>query len=518
VSPYTPIPFNGFGRGLNLKAKPDAVNEAECIDALNVDFTDEGAVRQRYGTDDFTGTALTNAADTLFPFYQTGGTTQLLAGCGTRLEAINTSGAIVASDTALTTGTWDFTMHGTPASEIAYAGQGNTTLRQWSGSAWANVANTPAAGSLAVLSPSNRMVAGRFNTTTGGPTGGAGTSTPSHVFFSDAGTATAWTATNFLQLTPGDGEKVQSVIAWRDFVFIFKSNKFFVVYGESTDAGGNPVFEYRTVDAKVGCVGPKAAVAGTDGVYFVDRKGVYRTTGGEPERLSDPIEPIFLGGSSDYFLGGELLQSQAANTAIYYHDERVYVAYTSTGTTNNYTLVYDPALQWWSLYSFTANGFTSFRPASGGATASELMFGDSTGSKEIMRFNPTLGNDNGAAIVSRWRSGWFDMGSTEQKTIRESKVWGTGLPFMAVAPDFLTDPGNLNQLQLPTAVIPNWNVEDWNVSTWGGAPATLEAILNRNAVRGTVFSTYFTNQILDETWAVHRLDHHIREQRVPSIA
>lgn len=514
--PYTAFPFNGFGRGLNLKAKPDSVDPAECIDALNVDFTDEGAVRQRYGTNDFTTTALTNAANTLHPYYTTAGTAQLLAGCGTRLEAINTSGAVVDSETGLTDGTWDFTMFGTPASEVAYAGQGDQTLYEWDGATWDAVANTPKAGALAVMSPSNRMVAGRFNVTTGGPTGGAGTSTPSHVFFSDAGTATAWTATNFIQVTPGDGEKVQSVVAWRDFVFIFKQSKFFVVYGESTDADGLPVFDYRTVDAGVGCVGPKAAVAGTDGVYFVDRKGVYVTTGGDPQRLSDPIEPIFLGGSSPYFLGGELLQTQAANTAIHYDDERVYVAYTSTGTANNYTLVYDPALQWWSLYTFTANGFASFRPASGGAIASELMYGDSAGTKEVMRFNPTLSNDNGVAITSRWRSGWFDYDQPEMKTIRESKVWGTGSCFMGLSPDFQQDVGELRQLDMadPTAV--TWNVNNWNVNTWA-SPAPLNPVLSRFAVRGTVFSTYFNNTALDNDFAIHRLNHHVRSQRIPSV-
>jgi hypothetical protein len=510
---YSPIPFASFGGGLNLRDKVDAVSEADAIDLLNVEFSDRGAVQQRHGFDDLTTTALTNTADSLHPYYTTGGTVHLLAGCGTRLEAINTSGAVVDSETALTSGTWDFTMFGTPASELAYAGQGNTTLKEWDGATWDNVANTPAAGALAVMSPSNRMVAGRFNTTTGGPTGGAGTSSPSHVYFSDAGSATAWTATNFIQVTPGDGEKVQSVVAWRDFVFIFKESKFFVVYGESTDEAGEPVFDYRTVDAGVGCIGPKAAVAGTDGVYFVDRKGVYRTTGDESQRLSDAIEPIFLGGSSDYFMGGELLHSQASNTVIGYHDERVYVAYTSTGTANNYVLEYDPAFGWWSLHDYDATSFASFRISS----QAELVWGDSSGSKEIMRTNATLTNDNGAAITSRWRGGWFDMGSTEQKTIRESKVWGTGLPFMAVAPDFQTDPGTLTQLQLPTPIVPTWNVEAWNTSTWGGSAASLEPVLRRFAVRGTVFSTYFENAVLNEPWAVHRLSQNVREQRVPSV-
>ena len=507
---YQPISFRGFGRGLNLRDKVDAVSEEECIDALNVVFTERGAVKQRTGYDNF-GAALTNSVASLHAHYRAGTTPQLLAGCGTRLEALDNAGAVVASDAGLTTGTWDFVRFGTPNAEVSYAGQGDTTLRSWDGSAWANVANTPKAGALAVMAVSNRIVAGRFNVTTGGPTGGASTSSPSHVYFSDAGSATAWTATNFLQFTPGDGEKVQAVIAWREFVFVFKETKFFVIYGESQDAAGDPVFEYRTVDTGVGLASPRAVAADDTGVYFLHRRGVYRTTGGEPELLSSNIDPIFLGGASDFYLGGTLDHADITTSALTCHDGRIYLSFT-TDSTNNRTLVYDTGGEWWSLWDLAASCHVSFKLSG----QPELFFGYAAGTKNVGRHNSSYTSDDGTAITSRWRSGWQDFGVSDTKTSRERKAWGSGRVSTAVSTDFQVTPGDVAQLDFsdPTASV--WESGFWEIGSWSTG-AGLISDLDRRAKRGTVFSTYFYNATLNQDWGVHRLDHHLREARVPSM-
>ena len=509
---YTPAPFDTFGLGLNLRDKADAVQSGEAIDALNVVFTERGAVRQRDGYTAFTDSALTNPVASLHAHYRAGASAQLLAGCGTRLEALATDGTVVASATGLTDGTWDFVRFGTPNSEVSYAGQGNQTLRSWDGSIWAAVASTPQAGALAVMAESNRIVAGRFNTTTGGPTGGAGTSSPSHVYFSDAGSATAWTTNNFVQLTPGDGEKVQGIIAWREFVFVFKETKFFVFYGESVASDGTPIFDYRTVDTGVGLASPRALAANETGVYFLDRTGVYLTTGGEPALLSSPIDPIFKGGSSDYYLGGELDQPDITNCAMTAHDNHIYLAFTSEASVNNRTLVYHTSYDWWSLWDVPASCLCSFKVSA----APELFFGYASGSNDVGRHNSTYTNDDGTAITSRWRSGWFDYGQPEQKTIRESKLWGAGKVYMAVAQDFVTGLGNLDLLDFTDPDSYTWQSGNWQIGNWNQAAARV-AVLRRRAVRGTVFSTSFSNSILNQTWQVARCDHHLREARIPSI-
>src|SRR4051812_38520297 len=104
MEPYSAIPFPGFGGGLNLRDQPDAIAPNQAVDCLDVTFTQSGAVKQRDGYDNLTGSELTNRADSLAAFYKTDGTKQLLVGAGTRLEGVSTAGAVVASATGLSGG------------------------------------------------------------------------------------------------------------------------------------------------------------------------------------------------------------------------------------------------------------------------------------------------------------------------------------------------------------------------------------------------------------------------------
>lgn len=508
---YAVASVDTFGLGLNLRDKVDAVEQGAAIDCLNVEFSNRGSIRQRDGYTAFTESSLAQPVQSLHAHYRAAGAPQLLAGAGTRIDAIDDDGTVASSITGLTSGVWDFARFGTPNSERSYAGQGNSTLKRWDGSAWSSIASTPTGGALAVSATSNRLVVGRFLTTTGGPTGAGGTSSPSHVYFSDAGLAETWTANNFVQLTPGDGETVQAIVAWRELVFVFKESKFFVFYGESIDAGGDPIFDYRPVDTGVGCISPRAVCVSEQGVYFLDRQGVYFTNGGEPTRVSNVIDPIFKGGSSDFYRGGELSQLNVTNAAMTYHDGRVYLSY-GTSTTNDRTLVYDPLLDWWSLWDIPASCLVSFELAS----TPELFFGYASGDEHIGRQGATYTNDDGVAITSRWRSGWFDYDAPEVKTIRESKLWGSGKCFFGISRDFRQGVGSLSLLDFTDPTATTWGGSDWGGGTWS-EEAGLIARLRRYAIRGAVFSTYLENTALDQPWAVHRCDHHLREQRVPSI-
>jgi hypothetical protein len=522
MPPYTVFPFGQFSGGLNLRDKADVVRDDQAIDLLNVEFTEVGAIRQRDGYVELTSSALTNRVDSLAPFYKADGTKQLLAGCGTRLEALNTSGAVVSSLTGKTSGPWVFQRFAAPGSEYAYAANGVDTVVRWDGTNWTAPANMPKAGSLTALTgaKSNRLVATCYGTgTTSGPAASA--SNPSRVHFSDPGLPETWTINNYIDLEPGDGEQNMAAVSWHDRVFVFKETKFFVFGDESERADGTPQFNYYAVDTGVGLAAKQAITIGRDGIYFMSRQGVYVTNGGPPVPVSDIIEPFFVGNPEVYFLSSTLNQAQIGLTRLTWHKERLYLAVpTGTATACDRVLVHDLRQHWWSLYDIPASSLASWRKGD----QAELHFGYAAGANKVGRVSTGSTDDVGTAITSRWRSGWFDYGESVVKTIRESKLWGVGSVTVNFSKDFERSAAQSGVAVFGASATDLWGSgagpDTWGdgtgSDTWGGA-GQVSATLVRRAIRGVVFSTEFVSVTGAPSWSIHRVARHLREKRVPSV-
>jgi hypothetical protein len=543
VNGYEPFVFADFSGGLNLRDKSDTVGDKEAIDLLNVTFTERGAIRQRDGYADLTTSDLTNRVDSLGAYYTAAGQRHLIAGAGTRLEAVDTAGAVLGSLTGLTGGPYSFARHASPGNEYIYAANGADTLRRWNGSAWATPTATvngvvaqpmPKPGAIAVTATvggstsgtnaANRLVATAFGTQTAAGPDGTDTN-PSRVYFSNPGLPETWETDgssgrgrNFRDLTPGDGEQIMAAVTWRELVFIFKETKFFVLWGESTASDGTPIFNFREIVSNVGLAAKHAVAVGRDGVYFMARNGIYRTTGDDPTLLSDKIGPLWTGDLDVFYQGDAINHPQIALTRMVWHDEQLFVAVpTGTSTYNNRLLVYDTQHQWWSIWDIPASALAVFRRSD----RDEIAFGYATGLNRIGRHHTNLVDDRGTTITSRWRSGWSDYNLPVQKTIRETKAWGSG----AVTVGFSTD-YNVGITSSANALFSFSGT--WPTSgTWGAWVASLDDVwpgegtvtnkLLRRAIRGTTFSTQFANHPTSPIWAMHRVARNLRETRTPSV-
>lgn len=280
----------------------------------------------------------------------------------------------------------------------------------------------PQAKFLAVQPGDNRLVAGWVS--------GA----VSRVQFSDAGNAEAWTATNYVDLTPGDGEVVRAVVAWREFVFVFKETKFFAFYGNQTDSMGSPVFNYRAVNTGVGCFTDGVAAAAEDGVYFFDRTGIYRTTGGEPQRVSAPLDPLFRRETVPFFQGS--LPNFGGAFSFGVHRKRVFFGYSSSLVVDN-TLVFDIPTGQWMPWNLPAAGFASLP---GVDSTYGLFFSYASGTNHVGRITDdgqsAATTDNAAAITSRYRTGFYDLGVQGEKRTRQMTVWGAGTTSLKLSRDY----------------------------------------------------------------------------------
>lgn len=507
---YFPVGQARFSGGLNLTDGADVVSPEQAADLMNVVFLPQGGVRQRDGYQRFSASELTNRPDSLHAHYESDGTKQLMVGNSTRLDVLNTSGTSIAN-VAPTASPHYFTRFAAPGSEHTLIANGTDTVRRWDGAAFSTPAytgTTPTARFLAVQATDNRLVAART------------IANPDRVLFSDPGVPTTFGANNYVDLHPGDGEAITALVAWREYVIAFKETKFFVFYGTSTSSTGTPIFNYRPVSSLAGSVG--AVCASPEGVYFLDRRGVYVTTGGEPKLVSGLLDPLFLGGSSLYYTGGTIDTSLLASARLWWSQGRLYLAF-STGTANNRLAVYNPRYEWWTLFNIPASAMCSFRVS----TREEVVFAYASGLKHISRYyegsgfaadDLTTTGTGGTAISSHWRQGWVGYGSQDNKTIRQTKLWGEGTAQFGLARDFNLSTGRYDTIMFSQTDGALWDDGwQWDDGTLWGPAGTTKPWLMSQAVSGTVLALMVRNTTLNTTWALHRLEHGFRATRSPEI-
>jgi hypothetical protein len=467
------VPFHDYG-GLDLVSSPD---NSRCIDMLNVDLDVRGAVRARDGYATFiTDTsALNSQPDSLFTFVTSGGTKRLLVGHTNHVAAFDINGATVTAGVLASAGPHFFTRFGGPTAEAVYIGNGTDGIQKFTIDAFSSPGTLSGqTGKFVAITPtSNRLVVARESGTTAG-------NNVSSVNFSDAGAPETFTATNFVDLDPGDGEAIMGLVSWGNNLFAFKETKFYVFTHETVDTTGEPIFNYRKVDTGIGLVASRGLCAARDGVYFVSRTGVYRTTGGPPELVSRVIDPLFIGGASSFYQGSRISQASISGAAMAFHSERLYLAVpTGSSTTNDRTLVYDPRYGEWLVWNIAAAGFATFRITE---DQPELLFSYATGDNYVARHSSSYTTDAGSAIVSRCRTGFYDLGVQKEKRLRAINLWGTGAVDFKVSNDF----GSLG---------------DATSATLGTAPAVDRSQFTKGQ-SGTLFSHQFSAS--SGAWTAHR--------------
>jgi hypothetical protein len=366
---------------------------------------------------------------------------------------------------------------------LYFAGSNGSAIRRWDGSAFSAPAGMPNAAYLAVQPADNRLVAANTST-----------SQVSRVKFSGEGTPETWGADDFVDLHPNDGEEILALVTWREMLFAFKQTKFFVFYGNSVDEVGGTVFNYRSVLGE-GCTGGHGAVAGPDGVYFANGRGVWKTTGG-PAQLLPGLGELFgvqgtggviEGPGNPFFLSG-IGAASASHLTFWQGNLLMVLSVNST----RYLLVRTANGEWtlWSLPAVPAH----IRTLKSASNPDRLFFPYATGGNHVGMMSGTHTSDDSTLISSYWRSAFFDLGIPNEKAIREAIVWGTGTIGFSKARDH----GSLGS---ETAL------------TLGTDPAVVSN-RDRRAIRGTTLSFKMSGTA---GWQVNRVQLNFRPPRVAGI-
>ena len=412
----TPVEFATFG-GLDLRVDAQQAGPGGAVDMLNVDFDRRGIVRTRDGT-----TSLYTAAASIDGIASVSGSQgYIFFGTGSNVYLIdstsNPPGALIATtaSAAYPLGRM-VSFGGSPWYFVD--GSASAVRRVDAGAVVTTPGGIPTGTCIARQSPDQRLVVGNAGGTTG------------KVAFSDPGDATTFGANNYVTLP----EIVRSLVLWNDLLFAFCPNSFYVFYGNSTDSAGEPIFNYRLVSNSVGVQDPsgfgnEVADCTDDGVYFISARGVYKTTGGSPTKVSGALDPLFdERATAPYFVGNSSSPPTSGRAALVCSDGMVYAAAGSPGN-NGYWFVLDPESGIWRYWQI-ADGWYVLPAVQ--VFDSSLPWQHRTvlasfNGTAISYLNPSATSDNGTAIVSRYRSGFWNPGQPgAEAVVREWLLDGTG--------------------------------------------------------------------------------------------
>jgi hypothetical protein len=456
-----------------------------------------------------------------------------MVGAGTNVYAMSDANVLSAPYVrGGATSKWNFVHHGAVGVDNIYFGDGTTTVGRYvpATTTFSAPAGMPKGGLLETTPVTNRLAVAGYVGTADGPA--ASISNPSTVYFSDPSAPETWSLTNVMQFAAGDGEPITALVTWGESLFIFKKTKFFVMYGESISGSGAAVFNYRTIDTGVGALGKDCVAVGPDGLYFMSAQGVYKTTGGQPTQVSDIVDPFFNNTAAQFFTSSNLNQASSSVASMAWHQEKLYIAVpTGSSLINNLVLVHDPRYNWWSVWDIPMNGLCS--TFFGSSQIPSLFFSYANGAvNKIAVLSSGSKTDactlalplSGARIITKWVSGWFNLGSPSVKTLREAKVWGTGNVNFGTGVDYSI--GSVQQISYPvndlwgdgTSTTDLWADGTDPADVWGSG-GTLDVKMIRETKRGTMFCITIqdTGSATTNSFTVTRVSYNMRETRIPSI-
>lgn len=406
-------------QGMDLRDDPQEAG-VRAIDGINFDLDQPGRVRSRDGYAKLSTSAASSRLTTLGYSRSLHDLVAVTASSkGVAYDA--DSGAIIATSADLVdAGVASVVPFGVPGTSYIYLPKGttDTTIARWDGTTWTYPATGYSAHLAAVTPSDNRLVLANFI----GPTEEGST-----VRFSNRGAPETFGVNDDVILTPGDGEQITGICSWGNQTFVFKETKFFVFYSTSTDSTGEPIFNYRTVSTGVGASAAGfgqsvGCCAGQDGVYFLSGDGIYRTTGGNPVKVSGALDPLFGGhAASPYTDQIAFVASTVFMAAV---EKRVYFSCQTVAGPRR-TFVYDTQTGQWMPWSLDANGI-GYRTTTE-SSKPELVFAYASGTNDLGTFTPGLTTDDNAAIASRYRTGFLDLGTPgSEKVVREWLLEGSG--------------------------------------------------------------------------------------------
>lgn len=265
-------------------------------------------------------------------------------------------------------GTWKLLSNGTIANNTATTLVDNDTTAGGDSYPAGNATYTPPKGKLCLIHKNRLWIANN-------PT------YPSRIYYSEDGSHDVFLTTSYFDIRQNDGDEITNIFNLLGKLTVSKTNSIqkILTYGDT------PSSDWEITDpfSFIGC---QAMYSGTDspvGRIYLARDGIYRFDGQNSYLLSYNITPNIL----------DILPSNFGNCWAIYHQNKYYMAYTSTesgATANDKVLVYDMLTKSFSFDTLSLNAFTTFNSGSdwgvlySGSSSDGTVYAHDTTSNDIL--------------------------------------------------------------------------------------------------------------------------------------
>ncbi len=227
-------------------------------------------------------------------------------------------------------------------------------------------------------------------------------SNPSRLYYSTVASssgAITWSTSQFIDVSPGDGEDITGLKRYSTALLVFKPNHTYRVFGIN-EADPDP-------QIPVGTYSQESVVETKAGIFFHDwnNAAIHQYTGGMPVEVSKPIKP---------YLEGVTLANRD-DVAGWKDNDNVYwsagdIALNGV-TFGNVVFRYTISTEVWTIYSYPTQFLVGTMYDDG--TTREPIVGDEDGN--VFRFN--YGNtDNGEPITYSLVTKWHDLSGVRAYT------------------------------------------------------------------------------------------------------
>lgn len=390
-----------FTPGLNTLDDPIDLDIGASPAILNMDITKKGKLLARYGYE-LVSTIGTGAIRGMQPFYRTYGSNS-----GDYLVTHSADGnsyyTTAANLTPTLIGAWG-TDAGNPVRGATFnnlaifsEGRGANVMKQWDATTLSNVAGSPPQVNVFGVFQKRMFCSGA-------------TAAPSRVNYSDVDALTN-IATNFINVTVGDGWDVTAMVSNNDFLQVYKTDTINGI-NFSFDTSYNltaPQLQ-PIVNSQGGAWATDSTQAIYGNTYYLSNKG-FETYGPSPERITAD-RPLPLSLQIEPTVKTVNMAYPNSIVSAFFDQKYICAAPLNNSSIANYCFVYNESIKRrfgkdnWTMYdNIPASAFVKFRNSK---KRDELFFGSALENK-IFKFNNSF-SDAGHGYKKLWTSKTFKFG------------------------------------------------------------------------------------------------------------